>query len=142
VIAGSHCYNLNVETSDFDYIAIYSATPKSQLGLPSFNSPSVITNSKTDSIDIAIYEVSKFLETLMTGSPVMIQCLFSNHFIFETKEFQELKKNSKLFITSQTIRGKKKRRNFNNAKLILDMYEVKLNKLVKTGLKKCITLLD
>jgi len=105
MIGGSHCYNLNIETSDFDYIAIYSAKPSSLLGLSSNNSPSVVQNSKTDKIDIAIYEISKFCETLLTGSPVMIQCLFTENFFFETKEFSELKKNSKIFLCSQTIRA-------------------------------------
>eukprot|EP01080_Neovahlkampfia_damariscottae_P001009 gene1009-9915_t len=105
MIGGSHCYNLNIETSDFDYIAIYAAKPSSLLGLPSKSSPPVVQNTKQDKIDIAIYEVSKFCETLLTGSPVMIQCLYTNNFFFETKEFSELKKNSKLFLCSQTIRA-------------------------------------
>lgn len=102
MIGGSFSYNLNLKNSDFDFLGVYVGDSNQVLGLPESRPIPVITNSEPD---IAVYEISKFCECLMTSSPVIFQMIFTERYCYETEEWKLLKKNRMKFITQQTIKA-------------------------------------
>jgi predicted nucleotidyltransferase len=102
-IIGSHCYGLNVETSDIDYKKIYIA-PKSELiGLPEFYSNQI--NITKD--DVA-FEVGRFIELLTyNGNPTCYELLhmYDEMIIKTTDEYKFIVQHKDLFYTKRTIKA-------------------------------------
>lgn len=71
VVAGSHAYGLNTETSDLDIRGISMGTPDLILGMESFD---VFEDKNTDTI---IYSMKRFMELAMKGAPNVLEILFS-----------------------------------------------------------------
>ena len=109
MIAGSNCYNCQLEDSDYDYFCVYQVPTRSLLSLPEVRPPQVVARDlklDADLPDITCYEIGKFLEAVQSGSPVIMQSLFCrDHLTYQTDEWRDLKRNAFHFVTAQTVRA-------------------------------------
>lgn len=97
---GSHCYNLNLENSDFDFLGVYVAHTDDFVGLPDEKPiPAVASTSP----DIQLYEVGRFCELIQSGNPMIMQMLFTNQLYWCTPEFEELRKKRNVLLSKATV---------------------------------------
>jgi len=98
-VAGSHSFNLNVETSDSDYFGVYSSDLDKILS----------GNNKVQTLDChdpdyVLFEAEKFCELIYKGNPKLIEPLFSNYLCYQSNDWLDLIKDRKRFISLSAIR--------------------------------------
>ncbi|KAF2073809.1 hypothetical protein CYY_004867 [Polysphondylium violaceum] len=98
-VAGSHSFNLNVETSDSDYFGVYCS-----------NIDRVLSgNNKSQTLDChdpdyVMFEAEKFCELLYKGNPKLIEPLFSDNYCYQSNDWISLGKDRKKFISLSVIK--------------------------------------
>eukprot|EP00117_Sycon_ciliatum_P035646 scpid38775/ scgid5899/ len=105
-ITGSKLYRLNVASSDDDFLGIYAISRKQYVrDYNQVQRKTVLDNrgKKLDSGDIALYEASKFVEALLHGGVEVIQMLFTNDLLYESKHFQFLKTHRMKLLSEKVI---------------------------------------
>lgn len=101
-ISGSQSHNLNLTTSDVDYLVVYVTPLKKLLSLsPPADSVSNPDGSKPD---YQAHEVGKFSQLLLKGNPTVIEMLFSDRLCFETPIWQRLKAERKRFLCAHSVK--------------------------------------
>ena len=86
MLAGSRCFNLNLPTSDDDFLAVYEA-----------EAVDILKNTYTTTIDVhqpadcVIHELSKYLSLLDKGNPKVIEPLFSERYTYQSERWVDLK---------------------------------------------------
>ena len=98
---GSMAHNTNKPDSDTDFIAVYAAPTDEILGL--FGAKDNVVNKEGEKPDFQAQEVGKFCRLLLKGNPGILECLFSKKFVYETREWLELKAQRKRFLTVQAV---------------------------------------
>lgn len=98
-VAGSIGYNLNVVTSDVDFIGVYAADLYSLLGVS--GCPETVTGDKPD---YTIHEARKFCQLIVKGNPGIIDMLFSDKLTYETQYWRELKQIRHKLLSVRTIK--------------------------------------
>ena len=98
LLAGSHLYGTNIETSDKDIRGIFKVSKDAFISL--ITPPEEVSDSQQD---IKYYELRKILNLASTANPNIIELLFiPNEAIIKTsKEYDILRENAPLFITKK-----------------------------------------
>jgi len=109
MIAGSQCYNCALENSDNDYFCVYQADSKLLLSMQELRPPQIVSRDEkvdADHPDITCYEVGKFIESVQSGSPVIMQSLFCrDELTYQTEEWKKIKQHAHTLLTGQTVRA-------------------------------------
>lgn len=103
-VAGSRGHNLNKdESSDWDYIGVFSAPLKLMLGVDS--TPELIVGKLPSGGDYTFYEVRKFCRLLMDGNPHCIDTVFAEKLSWiSSKQWNVLQEISKMLISDATLK--------------------------------------
>jgi predicted nucleotidyltransferase len=108
MLAGSNAYNCQVETSDYDYFCVYQVNTCCLLSLKELQPRQTLsrTDDSNGAPDISCFEVGRFLESVQSGSPVILQSLFCrDHLTYQSEEWKQLKQHAHKFITTQTLKA-------------------------------------
>lgn len=98
VIAGSHAYGMNTETSDMDYRGICIPPASYLLGLNSFE------QHETKEPDEVIYSLSKFVRLALQNNPNILDILFSDEkFIIYENSYGKRLRNIKHSFLSKRV---------------------------------------
>jgi len=97
--AGSHSFNLNVETSDSDYFGVYSCNLDKLL-----TGRNNIQTLYCDDPDYVMLEAERFCELLVKGIPKVIEPLFVNNYCYQSTDWLNLITDRKRFISCSVIR--------------------------------------
>ena len=111
---GSHLYGTNTPTSDEDYVGVFVANEKYQLGLNTVEEVDCSVVSKdedgkntADAIDIKVYELKKFIKLLLGMNPNIVDLFFSHTnseaVIFDNKELKVFFDNPQWFINDRLL---------------------------------------
>jgi hypothetical protein len=95
---GSWSHNTALPDSDFDFIAVYQAPTVEFLGLTS--PKDTVTHDKPD---WQAYELGRFAGLLSSGNPGIIECLFTDDFVYQTPEWLALKARRRDFLTDRAV---------------------------------------
>eukprot|EP01132_Coremiostelium_polycephalum_P000840 gene840-1047_t len=98
-LAGSHSFNLNIETSDKDYFGVFIGDIDDVLSL----TPPISMLDCHDP-DYVMFEVSKFCELILKGNPKLVEPLFSTKYCYKSSQWLNvLYENRMKFITESVI---------------------------------------
>ncbi|KAK5581469.1 hypothetical protein RB653_001502 [Dictyostelium firmibasis] len=98
-LAGSHSFNLNVETSDRDYFGVYCSDIDDIL-VGDIKQP-IIDSHEPD--DYILFEVERFCELLYKGNPKLIEPMFTSRFCYRSPIWEQLILNRKELISQSVI---------------------------------------
>ena len=97
-LAGSHSHNLDVEGSDYDYLAVYQAPLREML---SVRGPRETTDHKKP--DLEAHEAAKFCRLLLKGNPGMVEMLFTERHCVTSPAWLALQENRQRFLSRQVV---------------------------------------
>ncbi|KAN0040968.1 hypothetical protein ACTFIV_003504 [Dictyostelium citrinum] len=98
-LAGSHSFNLNVETSDKDYFGVYCSDINEVL-VGDIKQP-IIDSHEPD--DYILFEAERFCELLYKGNPKLIEPMFTTRFCYKSPIWEQLFLNRKELISQSAI---------------------------------------
>ncbi|KAM9967369.1 hypothetical protein ACTFIW_001453 [Dictyostelium discoideum] len=98
-LAGSHSFNLNVESSDKDYFGVYCSDIDDIL-VGDIKQP-IIDSHEPD--DYILFEVERFCELLYKGNPKLIEPMFTTRFCYKSPIWEQLFLNRKELISQSAI---------------------------------------
>lgn len=99
-VSGSRCFNLNIETSDWDWTGVYVAPLSSLVGLNLHPAAEAYT---TDKPNTQFHELRRFAEMLYQGLPAAIESLFCDRMIHVTPPWIKLQAMREQFVTKQCL---------------------------------------
>jgi predicted nucleotidyltransferase len=106
MVAGSHLYGTNTETSDFDYLGVFMPSEDQVLGFERVDEIDLSIKSKhengkntKDAVDRKFYELRKFVKLALDNNPNVLEMLFATkeHLISVNQFGQMLFDNKHLF---------------------------------------------
>ena len=102
-VVGSQMYNLDTPESDIDIKGIY-VLPTTELisSLNGFRKTEKVIDH-TDP-DYAYYEVSKYMRTVASGNPTLLELLYANEYTVLTQLGQMLINNREAFLSKRTVK--------------------------------------
>jgi uncharacterized protein len=97
-LAGSRLYGYHRPDSDWDYRGVFLAPANQLIGL----TPLIeATDTNDNGYDIVDYELRKFCKLAMAGNPNILEILFSKMPTEETPEWDTIRQNRHMFLSSQ-----------------------------------------
>ncbi len=99
-VAGSRCFNLNIATSDWDWVGVYVAPLPSLVGL---HLKPLVESYVTDKPNTSFHEIRRFAEMLNSGTPAAMESLFCDTMIHMTQPWIQLREMRNKFVTKECI---------------------------------------
>lgn len=97
-LCGSKAYGLDTPTSDEDYRGVYLTAARD---LWTFNRPAETVERVTDTVDVSVHEVQKFMKLAMGGNPSVLEVLWLPEYVTRTREGFWLTDNRQLFLSGK-----------------------------------------
>lgn len=99
-VAGSRCFNLDIETSDWDWAGVYVAPLRVLIGL----TPPAKESYAIDAPNCQFHEVRRFAEMLNEGTPAAIESMFCDRMIHVTPPWEALRLIRHRFVTQKCVK--------------------------------------
>jgi len=100
---GSRMYDVAVESSDRDYVAVYRSDTKSLLSGLQWPKESIDNRGHSYEIEHCCYEVRMFCELLLKGNPSVIELLFSDRVAYMSNAWKMLVDKRQDFISEAVV---------------------------------------
>jgi len=97
-VAGSHSFNLAVETSDKDYFGVYEGKIDDVLSL--VPPPDTFDSHNPD---YSVFELQMFCKLVLKGNPKLIEPLFSSHMCYYNEDWVALQNVRNSFLSKNVV---------------------------------------